>query len=197
MGRKEVAAALPGVAIAAALVPPLGVIGYGTATGQLDIAGGSLLLFSTNLIAIVVAAAVVFLLLGFRPPRARLRGQVRAKLLISLLALLLISIPLASFSVSAIDQITSQREVETILSDAVESDTTMITEVLVERQEEGFLVLATIYATEDLAPDYIAELETHLSNQVGEPVTLHATVLRAMLLPEEDETLPPTPTPML
>ena len=65
VSRKEVAAALPGVAIAAALVPPLCVVGYGIGVSQLDIAAGALLLFLTNLTAIVFAAALTFLALGF------------------------------------------------------------------------------------------------------------------------------------
>jgi uncharacterized hydrophobic protein (TIGR00271 family) len=75
VSRSQLAAALPGVAIAAALVPPLCVVGYGLGTGQFDIALGSSLLFVTNLAAIVVAAAAIFLLLGFRPPLRLERGQ--------------------------------------------------------------------------------------------------------------------------
>jgi uncharacterized membrane protein len=96
LGRKEVAAALPGVAIAAALVPPLCTIGVGIATGQSAIAGGALLLFSTNLVAISLAAAVIFLLLGFRPTlqeRER-RHRLRQGFLIALALLLVIAIPL-------------------------------------------------------------------------------------------------------
>ncbi len=96
LGRKEVAAALPGVAIAAALIPPLCTVGVGIATGQSRIAGGALLLFSTNLIAISLAAAVIFLLLGFRPtPRERERWlRLRQGLLVAVILLLAIAIPM-------------------------------------------------------------------------------------------------------
>ncbi len=65
--RKGVSASLPGVAIAAALVPPLGVVGIGLAWLDWGIAQGALLLFMTNLISISAASAFVFFLLGFRP----------------------------------------------------------------------------------------------------------------------------------
>ena len=60
---------MPGVAIAAALVPPLCVVGYGLGVSDLSISAGALLLFMTNLIAIVLAAGITFLALGFQPER--------------------------------------------------------------------------------------------------------------------------------
>ncbi|MBA3532939.1 MAG: DUF389 domain-containing protein [Ardenticatenales bacterium] len=56
--RKHVSAALPGVAIAAALVPPLCVVGICLATGRRDAALGASLLFGTNLVAISFAATL-------------------------------------------------------------------------------------------------------------------------------------------
>jgi uncharacterized hydrophobic protein (TIGR00271 family) len=194
MGRKEVAAAMPGVAIAAALVPPLSVAGYGTATAQLDIAGGAVLLFTTNLIAIVFAAAVVFLLLGFRPLQTRMHGHVRLGFLLSLVALVIISIPLAVFSVDAIEQISRQSMVEQVLSTEVESDVTRITDVVVEQQGEGFVVYATLYTLRSFPEEQVIALERRLSTTVGAPVTLRATVLQAVLLPDRGNLFLPTPT---
>lgn len=57
--------ALPGVAIAVALMPPLCVMGFGLGSGaNLEIMGGAGLLFLTNLVAIVASAFFVFLLVG-------------------------------------------------------------------------------------------------------------------------------------
>jgi uncharacterized hydrophobic protein (TIGR00271 family) len=198
IGRKEVAASLPGIAIAAALVPPLGVVGYGTATGQIDIAGGSLLLFITNLIAIIFAASIIFLLLGFRPTQARMRQVVQLKFLLSLLALLVVSVPLAMISASGVGQIALQSQIDEVLSEEMDPDRARITDVTIERQGEGFVVHATIYAREEepFTRERIAELQEHLANAVNAPVTLRATVLRAVLLPEQGEVLLPEPTPL-
>lgn len=67
LARRSVSAALPGVAIAAALVPPLAVVGIGVANRRPDVALGALLLFVTNFVAIVAAGGLTFLLLGFGP----------------------------------------------------------------------------------------------------------------------------------
>ncbi len=67
LSRKDVSAALAGVAIAAALAPPLTTIGIRLRLGEWWTAGGALLLFSTNMISIVAAGGLTFFLLGFRP----------------------------------------------------------------------------------------------------------------------------------
>lgn len=88
--------ALPGVAIAVSLVPPLATAGICLELGRLDDAAGALLLFTTNLAAIIVVASVVFLAAGARPiaegvDRAH---RMRSGLVIAVLALAIIALPL-------------------------------------------------------------------------------------------------------
>ena len=59
--RRSISSAMPGVAIAVALVPPLSVVGIGLAQSEGDIAFGALLLFLTNLICIIFFGSLVFL----------------------------------------------------------------------------------------------------------------------------------------
>lgn len=54
-----------GVAIATALMPPLAVVGYGLATWNMPVLGGSLALFVTNFITIALAATIMARLYGF------------------------------------------------------------------------------------------------------------------------------------
>ena len=64
-GEGEGVTALPGVAIAVALMPPLCAMGFGLGSGMnLQIMGGAGLLFLTNLVAIVASAFLIFLLVG-------------------------------------------------------------------------------------------------------------------------------------
>lgn len=74
-GGSEGAMALPGVAIAVALMPPLCTMGFGLGSGvNLDIMGGSGLLFLTNLVAIVASAFVIFLMVGMSTPEVEQRA---------------------------------------------------------------------------------------------------------------------------
>jgi uncharacterized hydrophobic protein (TIGR00271 family) len=60
VGRRDIGDILPGVAIAISLVPPLAVVGVAGTAGEWDSAWGALLLFLTNVLAIVVAGTAVF-----------------------------------------------------------------------------------------------------------------------------------------
>ena len=96
LARKDVSDTLPGVAIAVSLVPPLANAGILFAAGEPGLAFGSLLLFGTNYVAILLTGALVFAVMGFRQvalspfdPRARRRA-----VLVAVIALLIIAIPL-------------------------------------------------------------------------------------------------------
>ena len=64
MARPGIAGAIAGVAIATALVPPICALGISLSKLQLFNALGALLLFTTNLIAIIVASSFTFSVLG-------------------------------------------------------------------------------------------------------------------------------------
>ncbi len=66
MGRPNLYSALPGVAIAAALVPPIAVSGIAFSYGEFLKSGGALLLFVTNMVTIILGASLVFSAVGIR-----------------------------------------------------------------------------------------------------------------------------------
>lgn len=66
MGRPHLISALPGVAIAASLVPPIATAGLATSIGEFPLAGGSALLFFTNIVAIILGGAACWWVIGFR-----------------------------------------------------------------------------------------------------------------------------------
>jgi uncharacterized hydrophobic protein (TIGR00271 family) len=68
LGRSKVIMSFAGVAIAAALVPPLAVVGIALSHGQPLISGNAAILLITNLVAIILAAAVVFRMLKLHVP---------------------------------------------------------------------------------------------------------------------------------
>ena len=64
MGRPKLLSALPGVAIAAALVPPIATSGLMLAKLEFTLSIGALLLFFTNIVAIVLGTACAFWAVG-------------------------------------------------------------------------------------------------------------------------------------
>lgn len=93
--RPHLIAALPGVAIAAALVPPIATVGLSIAFGEFAVARGAALLFVTNVIAIVLGAALALWLTGVRGSGARLWA--RRVIVVMALGLVGLTIPLGVF----------------------------------------------------------------------------------------------------
>ena len=96
--REDVSAALPGVAVAVALVPPLAASGFTLAIGREDLAAGALLLFAANLVAIVLIGSVVLLASGLVPPgrRKAVSGRIRIGFLAAAAAAIAVSAPLTA-----------------------------------------------------------------------------------------------------
>ncbi len=97
--RSDVSDTLPGVAIAISLVPPLAVVGLTLEAGEPGQALGALLLFGTNVTAIVATGVLLFLLGGLRQARLA-SGQPLGQLKGSALAIVastlaLVAVPLA------------------------------------------------------------------------------------------------------
>lgn len=104
--REDVSAALPGVAVAVALVPPLGVIGFTLAIGRTDLASGALLLYAVNLLAIVLVGGLVLLASGF-VPTGRLRSapnRIRIGMALAAVATLTLAVPLTIASLKSASQ---------------------------------------------------------------------------------------------
>ncbi len=117
--RREVSDALPGVAVAVALVPPLATVGATLAFGRPDLAWGALLLYLTNLAAIVLIGAIVFILTGF-VPRAQViqdEQRIRAGVITASVIVLAVSVPLGIHSWG---EIRENKEVE-VSSEQVET----------------------------------------------------------------------------
>jgi uncharacterized hydrophobic protein (TIGR00271 family) len=97
VSRAESTDALPGVAVAIALVPPLAVIGITLRAGDTAQASGAFLLFLTNLFSIILMAGLVFVLVGYST-WSRLyhrRNRIRVAFAAVAFAVVLIAIPLA------------------------------------------------------------------------------------------------------
>lgn len=110
--RADASSSLPGVAVAVALVPPLATVGITLEAGNMVWAQGALLLYLTNLVAIVFVSIIVFLVTGFVPPRrvATTVPRIVAAMAVTVIAVVAISVPLLRASIGAADA--SQRDID-------------------------------------------------------------------------------------
>ena len=79
LSRRDLADALPGVAVAISLVPPLSVAGVVWSAGMWEAGAGALLLFAANLLAIVSMGGLTFILTGVTPLRRVAESQRRMR----------------------------------------------------------------------------------------------------------------------
>jgi uncharacterized hydrophobic protein (TIGR00271 family) len=183
VARKDVATALPGVAIAAALVPPLGVVGIGLANGDLKVAGGGSLLFLINLIAIALAGAITFLMLGFQPGTRRSKElSLRRGLGTAVTLLVLVMVPLAVLFVQTLQASQRERIIRAAIGEALQKypsvelvDSAEIEIDLVATGAQGesiTLVTVPLYVMESLDSGLADQLSLELDEVEEQPVRI-------------------------
>lgn len=165
--KEEIAKSLAGVAIAVALVPPLSVAGIGLGWGDWSMARGALLLFTTNLVGISLAASATFLVLGFAPFKLARKG-----LAISLLLLAVITVPLYMAFADLVEQgrmmrLVPRGEIEL----AGQPVSLRIVKVRTGRQP---LVRVVLSAPRQLDASHVDALKQMISERLGRSVLLEA-----------------------
>jgi outer membrane biosynthesis protein TonB len=195
--RKDVSTSLPGVAIAAALVPPLATVGIGLALGDGRIAGGALLLFLTNLIAISAASGLVFLALGFRP---EMGVQARARVFrwgaLSALALLLaVTLPLGVLTIDSLHEASLERDLAKALQEKIATlgGVELVSwQITSEKDVLHLKVQVSAPNTRPVTHQEVVELRDHVALRLQRSVALVLTVIPITRL---DPVVPPTFTP--
>jgi uncharacterized membrane protein len=88
------------VAVAVALLPPLASAGILATTGEFELATRAVVLFLTNLIAMVLAGALTFMAVGVSPPTSHKKtgAFVKRQLSLFLVLTIAVSIPLWFYS---------------------------------------------------------------------------------------------------
>lgn len=178
-------AALPGVAIATALVPPLATVGVCLGAGEWALAGGALVLFIANFLAIELAAALVFTMYGMRRERFNVGfiGFVKQFGLSSLL-LLVMSFFLYRALSSTIEQNRQRAEVGAVLSSlATEIPGARLDTFTIDRTKSGIDVSAVFLTPSAFGSESVSAIERRLRSQVDKGIAL---VVRSLISSDSD-----------
>jgi uncharacterized membrane protein len=164
-----VSSSIAGVAIAVALVPPLGVVGVSLENQRWDDAFGSFLLFMTNFVSIVLAAAAVFVLAGFAES-ARLRKnrrQVVSTLAPFVALALVILVPLVFTAEGILATANQQNTAQRVVADWIGEES----EVRVQAVGvDGDVVSVSLVGSDAIPP--VRDLQAQLSDELDQPVTV-------------------------
>lgn len=213
--------ALPGVAIAVALMPPLCTMGFGLGSGgNLEVMGGAGLLFLTNLVAIVSSAFLVFFSVGMnsaavsaemrraqgkdpaarrlsRGPLARMfsdGGRVRWRILLLAVILGSIAVPLYRALVQVAGEAVARAAVQTTLRRLAPSDILVSEQVEVGRDA----IAIRLVSTRNISASDITNARQSIARRTGRPVDLTVQEIAsrselADLVARMKSPAPPTP----
>jgi uncharacterized hydrophobic protein (TIGR00271 family) len=179
--------AVIGVAIATALMPPLATVGFGLSTGAWGIAGGAILLFFTNLIAIALAAAAVAALSGFRPRQESGRAWLHHAAVVAVLILLCIPLTLSLRTIALESHATSLARAEVARMFGPKA---RIASLSVRGDGRGISIEGLV-ATPKTATDADARLQRNLEAQLKSKIRVRLD----QLVLADPSRLAPTPAP--
>ncbi|MEM7341934.1 MAG: DUF389 domain-containing protein, partial [Actinomycetota bacterium] len=172
LSRPDVSDSLPGVAISISLVPPLTVVGISYSQGDWLAGAGALLLFATNMLAILVMGGITFVVTGVTPLKRLAENQHRTRTAAAAL------IGLATIIVGALllngdqaarnvaNQSGADTAVEEWLVDHPDHD---VVQVSIEANEVTAVIIGPSEGAptaEDLAPLLATEFDQEMTAQV-------------------------------
>ena len=172
--RRSIADAIPGVAIAVALVPPLSVIGIGLGLGENNIAFGAFLLFCTNLICIIFFGSLVFLFQSYGNLDRAKKG-----LAMSTVVMFVLGIPLTLSMRELIikKNVTSQIE-DLIVSQTDTFDNADLNSIAVVPRNRYLQIKIDVAASLDsISQADIDRLRRFLTKEIGQPIDLRVEVI--------------------
>ncbi len=179
LSRKEVSAALPGVAIAAALAPPLAVVGLGLANGNMQAASGAALLFVTNLITISLAGMIIFTLLGIHPLNLlpEVQKRVRRGITGMVILVVVITIPLGVIMNGIIQKSREDQTIQRVLHENELLDTISNLEIDRSQSNDQLFISVTVRSPEPLSQNDVNAIDLALESELGRSITLDVITL--------------------
>ncbi|MGV0029000.1 DUF389 domain-containing protein [Phormidesmis priestleyi] len=164
----KISGSLAGTAIAVALMPPICVVGLGVSHANWSLSLGATLLYLTNLLGIILACMMAFLITGCSPLK-----RAQKPLMITLVLTGLLIIPL---SVSFVKLI-RQSQLEASLKSALLSRTVSFQRLELVNIDTNWLtdppeVRLSVQAKDPITPKQVRLLETFLERETGQQFSL-------------------------
>ena len=180
---KRVSSSITGVAIAVALVPPLGVVGVMMQAGEWDDASGAFLLFLTNLVSIILVASIVFLIGGLAPWSELKENSAKVKTVAVtvLLGVVIIIVPLAFTSEGIIASASRQSTTQQVVDEWIAESPLLR---VVRLEIKGSAVDIRI-SGEGEVPS-VADLEDDLEAALGSDVTVTVEYFPSAVIVSDD-----------
>jgi len=174
----RISSVLPGVAISTALIPPLCAAGIGITLIDHTIFNGAVLLFITNLSAILFAGIIVFFLSGFSSKTYTINGaEVKRNITLSAILVLIVSIPLGILALETIVEANTLNTVSQIILEDLFSSHAQLTDLSITPQQNTRRVSATVRMEGDISQQQFNKIQTHIQSAIRKPVNLEFIII--------------------
>ncbi len=183
----KIISALGGVLIAAAITPPLGVLGITLALGNFEAFMGAFLLFLANLIAITFGAAILFFLIKIRPLKSeKTPSRVMRNTVWAVIFFVLITIPLSYFFID-IAKINRQKF---IIQDVIEENMpeSVIRDLQVSHSQNSVHAKITVEYTEEVTEWKVDRINDIISDKLNKSVDLEMYIVPVIKAGETNNT---------
>jgi uncharacterized hydrophobic protein (TIGR00271 family) len=171
---ERISPALPGVAIATALNPPIAALGLCLAYGAYQGAWGAFLLFFANVLAVLAVAAVLFVAAGFvtRAEIGSLRGLAR-RFAPAAIGLVVVTALLTNYLATMVRTLRTTRTITAVLDEQLSREpNTALVSLDFSRSKDAVEVLSTVSAPRVISPPRVKQIQDALASQLGGPVRL-------------------------
>lgn len=171
--------AIVGVAIATALMPPLAVVAFGLATGDMAIAGGAFFLFMTNLLAIALSVTLIAKWYGFGIGNSPQHTAWQGAVIVGTFALL--AVPLGFALRDIAEQTVAANQARSVVQSYLAERGGSIEQLKTERAGRRYEV--TVVA---MVPVYMADAQAELGRRLSQRLRREADVVVRQTLEASD-----------
>jgi len=171
---EKLSPALPGVAIATAIVPPLSNVGICIALGYYSGAFGSFMLFFANFLSILLVAGATFMLSGLSPWWVSASTKDLAKRYgVAIVGFIAVAVFLTYSLVGIVKERYLENTIKTTLDNAVlRLHSSSLDSFIYDRENGKLFVLANIKTPRIVTPYEVENVEKELEGNTGQPAEL-------------------------
>ncbi len=184
--RPSVGDAIPGTAIAVALMPPICVFGLALSQGEWQIASGAGLLYCTNLIGINLACIIIYFLGGYA------RSNELARTLswgVSLILIILLAVPLGISFWQLISKAKIHDSIQKILANRslINRRDVSVFNIRVNWNKTPPIVLVKVRASNPIEPQEVEIVENRLKRELKNPYKVIFEVTPTSVIDSSEE----------
>lgn len=171
---EKLSPALPGVAIAVAIVPPLSNTGICLSLGYFDGAFGSFMLFFANFLSILIVAGATFIFAGLNPWWISISTKdLVQRFGLAILGFLAVSVFLTYSLVGIVEERQLENTIKHILDSAIiEFHATSLDSFIYDQEDGKLYVLANIKSPRIINPYMVEDVQKKIEEQTKRPTEL-------------------------